>query len=351
MKQKISVVVATRNDNYGGTLVHRFTNFLKQFEYIQKSFPNLFELVVVDWNSDPNNKKLEEIYNFKKIKNLQIIKFDNSYHKKISNGSNIPFFEYIAKNEGIKKASSKYVLTCTQDIIFSKKLLKTLNDSNLSDDFFYRVDRIDFDLKNNFKISNDLLLNEIFFNKNITSIQSRQNFFITIFNSLSKKFIKKDLFYIYSTKMSYEMETKNSIVLNYKDDFLNLNKFILDLYKFLYDRFLNNNNLIYGYFLRFYSLILFRSSKLKYIHNLCSGDFILTNKNNFINSKIFITKIGPQLHIDTLGVFQLFKHGIGQIIFNNGNVIYHQNHQTDDINIRNSYHSSIMMNDLFKLIF
>ena len=342
-KTKISIVVATRNDNYGGTLINRFTNFIYQFIAIEKNYPNLFELVIVDWNSDPNNLPLEKIYNFSLINNYKIIKYDHEYHKRISNNSKIPFFEYIAKNHGIESASSDFVITCTQDVIFSKNLLDYLYELDIDKNSFYRVDRYDFNIVNDFQINQDLDVSEDFFNKNNNIIQSRQSLLLTIINGVYKRFRNRDLIFKASDRLKFEKIHNEEIILSYDNNFLKPNSILEKIYFYLFNN--KDKNDLFFFILRVYSLIFFYLTRYKYIHKLCSCDFILTYKKNFINSGAFLHKIGPQLHIDSLACFQLYKLGLNQVILKNKK-LYHQNHATDDQDIRNTYHSSIFLRDL-----
>lgn len=349
MKTKISVVVATRNDNYGGYLIYRFSNFLLQFKYIEKHYPNLFELVIIDWNSDNQKVQIEDLYNFEGIKNYKIKKYDNDYHNSVSDNSKIPFFEYIAKNEGIKYASSKYIITCTQDIIFSKKILDYLYYTELNTNSFYRVDRIDLNTDYKFKYNENFFINESLFNKYKSVYQSRQNFFFTILNSYSKKFFGRDLIFIKSKKMHKESFYQSSILMEYDKNLLRF-KFFHKIYLFIYKELKDRKSSLIYYIVRLFSLCMFKLTNFSYIHNLCSGDFILTSKENFIRSGVFLKKIGPQVHLDSLACFQLFLNGINQIIISDDCVIYHQNHKMDDANIRNTYHKTDFLADLLSYI-
>ena len=66
------------------------------------------------------------------------------------------------QNHGIESASSDFIITCTQDVIFSKNLLDYLYELDIDKNSFYRVDRYDFNIVNDFQINQDLDVSEDF---------------------------------------------------------------------------------------------------------------------------------------------------------------------------------------------
>ncbi|PSQ15955.1 hypothetical protein BRD00_13160 [Halobacteriales archaeon QS_8_69_26] len=69
----------------------------------------------------------------------------------------MPFFEYIAKNVGIRRASGEYVLAMNPDILLNEDLVEFLASESLDPDSFYRTYRYDVEVD----LPNDLSVTEI----------------------------------------------------------------------------------------------------------------------------------------------------------------------------------------------
>jgi len=136
---KISAIVITRNDDYGGNLSSRAT-------YCLNSLIDTFdEVILVDWNS-PNDRPLlwdikDNIQNKGNLKHIVItpeiasILTNNDPHAQICN-------EVLGRNIGIRRATGDYIVSTNIDVIAPPRdvLEKTiLND--LNDDTFYTISR------------------------------------------------------------------------------------------------------------------------------------------------------------------------------------------------------------------
>ena len=56
----ISVVIVARNDNYGENFLLRLNTFVRSLDYQVKNYPDLLELVIVEWNPLPG-KLLQDV--------------------------------------------------------------------------------------------------------------------------------------------------------------------------------------------------------------------------------------------------------------------------------------------------
>lgn len=144
----LSIVIAARNDNYGGHFLHRVkTFFLVLFHYIKK-YNLACEIIVVEWNPPSGTKRLYQ--ELQKILinppvTVRLIEVPHKIHKTILNSDKIPIFEYIAKNVGIRRSRGKFILITNPDILFSPELIQFLSIKKLNEMSFYRVDRYDVD--------------------------------------------------------------------------------------------------------------------------------------------------------------------------------------------------------------
>ena len=164
MSKKLSIVLASRDDNYGddasdGIYDLNFTP-LKNIERTKASIENNldlltrylefdFEFIIVDWSPIEKkylyqNPELEELLVNSHVKNF-IVK--PSAVEKV--GLNINGFnEYFAKNVGIRNVSGDYILVINSDGLLSGKLIKEINLVLRNDEksyYFRQHSRIDID--------------------------------------------------------------------------------------------------------------------------------------------------------------------------------------------------------------
>ena len=64
-------------------------------------------------------------------------------HQRFPNADQLPIFEYIAKNAGLRRARGQFLLATNPDLFVSPALIRWLARAPLSPDRFYRVDRLD----------------------------------------------------------------------------------------------------------------------------------------------------------------------------------------------------------------
>lgn len=139
----ISVVVTTRNDNYGENMRRRLDMFVRGLDLHQQKYPGLFELIIVEWNPPQDQESLSKIIPACTDLPIRIITVPNEYHLLI--GINRPMAEFPAKNVGLRRAKGQFVLISNPDILLSHELVDQLSQRNLADGIIYRCDRYDFD--------------------------------------------------------------------------------------------------------------------------------------------------------------------------------------------------------------
>lgn len=141
----LSVVATTRNDNHGGSLTYRMQHFVDGFVKQCKKHDLSAELILVEWNPPDNKPPLSEALNFPAEKGpcaIRIVRVPKEVHMRLSNSNNLPLFQMIGKNVGIKRALGKFVLSTNIDILFSDALIQYLRNQ-LKPGILYRVDRLD----------------------------------------------------------------------------------------------------------------------------------------------------------------------------------------------------------------
>ncbi|MDB5282629.1 MAG: hypothetical protein JWO06_1704 [Bacteroidota bacterium] len=149
MKYYLSVVVAARNDNYGGDFEERLQNCITWFDGYANRYGLKAEFIIVNYNPVEERPSLLEAVTFPKASNVdyRIITVPKAFHEKVSMDGlkrKIPMYEYIAKNIGIRRATGEYILAGNPDILLDPSILNYIARQKLQSDHYYRVDRCDY---------------------------------------------------------------------------------------------------------------------------------------------------------------------------------------------------------------
>lgn len=285
-----SFIVTSRNDNHGGNMIKKNQFFIDRWSYSVKKFNLKCELIIVDWNSKTELRKVLKIYKLNNNQNIKIITVPNFIHKKFSNSKKIKLHQMIAKNVGAVRALGEYLVLTNIDIIFSEKLLAKLKERK-DKKTIYRVDRYDVDI--NLNEMRNYKINEKTFKKKI----------ITIF----KKYYIHD---VKAGKKYYTQRTFLSICKYFAKIIIN-KKFLLNIKKNIN---IFNRNIKY---------ILFLLTTKKLHLNAC-GDFTMLSKHLFLKLNGYYEFEGYPLHIDSILLYK--AHFNNYKIKNLKEKIYHINH-------------------------
>lgn len=145
----LSVVVAARNDNYGGDFETRLQNCVSWFDYYANQYNLPMEFIIVNYNPVSHRPQLQDCikYNPGGIVQYKIITVPASFHQQLETEpvrKPLPFYEYIAKNIGIRRATGQYILSANPDILPDPSILKIISKRTLNKEAYYRADRADF---------------------------------------------------------------------------------------------------------------------------------------------------------------------------------------------------------------
>lgn len=162
--KKLSIIITGRDDDYGDhpdkglySLSFKPKSFIermlysvsKNLEYFKKYFEDDFEIIIVDWaplNSKYlyQNESLKVLLSDKLVKNVIV---ESSVVK--SKGLNpASFYEYYAKNVGIRNSEGEYILITNPDDYFDQKLVNEVYQNLLLNNdkcYFRPFSRIDVD--------------------------------------------------------------------------------------------------------------------------------------------------------------------------------------------------------------
>jgi hypothetical protein len=144
--KKLSFVVTSRNDGITGSELNRTQIFVDSLLEQCSRFKLDAELIVVEWNPPEHKPLLADALTWTKSSvfcPVRIIQVPGFIHNRFQNSDEIPLFQMIAKNVGIRRAYGRFILATNIDIIFSNELMQFLASANLNPNRMYRIDRYD----------------------------------------------------------------------------------------------------------------------------------------------------------------------------------------------------------------
>ena len=139
----LSIVFGGRDDNYGETFIERLEKALEYNIRLLDESGLDYEIIAVDYNPIGEkylyeNDLLKSYLNNKRVKNIIV---DNTIIVE-ENLCSTTYYEYFAKNAGIRVSSGDFIFVTNSDILLTKDLIdeikKELKNDN-KDDYFYRV--------------------------------------------------------------------------------------------------------------------------------------------------------------------------------------------------------------------
>lgn len=142
----LSIVVASRNDDHGGDILKRMRLFVGGLLEQSRRYCFPIELVFVEWNPPENRARLHEVLpkpGPDDCLRLRYIVVPAWIHERYRHAREIPLFQMIAKNVGIRRACGAFILCTNVDVLFSEQLFRLMADKPFRDDTYYRANRCD----------------------------------------------------------------------------------------------------------------------------------------------------------------------------------------------------------------
>jgi hypothetical protein len=293
MKQApyLTLVVAARNDNYGGNFNQRLNDCIRWHTWFADKFKLPSEFLLVYYNPVPGEKGLKEFLFFPKsdFVSFRIITVPAAFHEKISDEKirkKIPMYEFIAKNIGIRRAKGLFVAATTADVRLDPAIISAIAGQQLNFQTYFRGNRADY-------------------------VQDWDDFNPVV--NLGD--MRKSIFKIFMKGFQYKFN---------KGSFSMLKLRALNLF----------NNLR----LRFH-LLLVKNQKLANIfsipvnpdyiefkaHTNCCGDFTMMHKQNWQLLKGYPQDTYLATHTDALFVAMAYFSGLKEKIFSHP--VYHVDHE------------------------
>lgn len=142
----LSIVVASRNDSHGGDIGQRMRFFVNGLLHQTRHAGLHAELIVVEWNPPSEKPRLREVLPRPSTGDkLQIrtVTVPEALHRRFRHGDEIPLYQMIAKNVGIRRSRADRVLCTNVDLLFSNALTEFLATGSFDPRAFYRANRCD----------------------------------------------------------------------------------------------------------------------------------------------------------------------------------------------------------------
>jgi FkbM family methyltransferase len=142
----LSLVVTARNDDHGGNLLGRMQIFVDGWLAQARRHNIPSELIIVEWNPPADRPPLAEALQWPADFGpceVRFITVPTEIHTRYEHGMNLPLYQMIGKNVGIRRARGRFVLATNIDILFSDELAAFLGSQQLKTDRMYRIDRYD----------------------------------------------------------------------------------------------------------------------------------------------------------------------------------------------------------------
>lgn len=144
MSRDLSIVWASRDDDYADGVNERLVRSIEEAQTRGRELAIDLDLIVVDWNS-PTGGGLGGLLAARGVRGVRVIEVPPALCVQYAHHPGRPFVEYLAKNIGIRRAKSLQIAVTNSDVLISRKLMSLCVVRPFLDTSFLRADRLDFD--------------------------------------------------------------------------------------------------------------------------------------------------------------------------------------------------------------
>lgn len=287
----ISVVVAARNDNYGGDFNIRLQDCINWFAHYANLYEISSEFLIVNYNPIDSQPQLGTTIIFPRTNfvDFKLVTVTNAFHNSITNENirkPVPLYEYVAKNIGIRRATGEYIVSGNPDVIWDESHFKFIARRKLKRSNYYRADRCDF--------------------KSATPVLKPSTENLQIIRHAAFKIFMKG--YKYEVDISGQTAIK-LFLLSVKNQWV----LFKELKKAKYDEISKKFNLNINY------------NNVEYqIHTNASGDFFMMHRDNWYRLKGHPENTYLSIHTDSISVAMARYAGLKETVY--FFPVYHRDH-------------------------
>lgn len=136
-RPSVTAVVVGRNDDYMPDFRQRLEATIRwNHEHLAD------EIVFIEWNPPPERELLSNELT-KKFSFVRAYVVPSEIHAEVCHNPNVNLLEYHAKNVGIRRARTPWVITTNADALFAPDAVRTLLSQTLSEDIVWTTERVD----------------------------------------------------------------------------------------------------------------------------------------------------------------------------------------------------------------
>lgn len=140
----LSLVAVGSNSGYGGNFIERMQAWADNLFTLAPECELDADITIVEWAPPLDRPSIRDSIDWtKQTLPVKIITVPYTVHNKLSNPHKERFFEYFAKNVGIRRATGSSILSTNPDNIYSDFLVSRLARYPVAEHQFFRVNRYD----------------------------------------------------------------------------------------------------------------------------------------------------------------------------------------------------------------
>jgi hypothetical protein len=138
----VTIVVAGRNDEYGGNFRERLFRTAAHNEIVLAASGLEWEYLFVEWNPVAGKPALSQEF-VERVPKSRALVVPSAVHDAYSRHPAMPFHEMPAKNAGIRRAAMPWIVVTNADVLFEPALFRDLAAGRLDTHTLYRARRAD----------------------------------------------------------------------------------------------------------------------------------------------------------------------------------------------------------------
>lgn len=145
----LSIVTITRNDLHVERMEDRTQAFIDGMVDLAEKHKRPTELILVEWNPPKNRPSLRKAYHFpvqSPYITIRIVTVPADLHAKYRYAEDLPLYQMIGKNVGIRRARGRAIMVTNVDILLSEQAFLAASDPDLKPGHLYRSNRWDIDI-------------------------------------------------------------------------------------------------------------------------------------------------------------------------------------------------------------
>ena len=140
----LSIVVTSRNDDYGGDYYNRFKAGINGILLQAERHHLRSELILVEWNPPSGKPLLKDVFAWplhSSFCSVRAIVVPASIHARYDFSKKIPVHGSVAANVGIRRARGEFILSTCADDLFCDEVIKFLASEQLDKNAMYGMNR------------------------------------------------------------------------------------------------------------------------------------------------------------------------------------------------------------------